>query len=331
MAGFIDTHDYDGELLTWTTNGYAGQVFKRSGPFSATRDVGILRPKPHLTERLDLDYFAPVLTLVFSENASGRRKESGAADYTKLFSKSAAGLLVAVPVDVEGLPDLGAQQSISARYLRVATARAAVAQLAAQVTASDLAYPHIEGDVGEFAVTDLFTVHKGDGGLTRKAIRDMAGEVPVHTGSSRRNEVAGHINRAMYVGENLTWAADGYAGEVYARVGPFAANSHCGILTPLPDMKAKLHLPFFEFALSPVLKAMAVGRFKPDGSPDYTRVGTNMARRATVTLPIDKHGEPDLVRQVKATRRMTRLRDAQAQVREEVERIARVVVTVGEQ
>lgn len=52
--GFIDTYDFDDNILTWTTDGAnAGTVFIRSGKFNCTNVCGTLKPK----KTLDLKYF----------------------------------------------------------------------------------------------------------------------------------------------------------------------------------------------------------------------------------------------------------------------------------
>ena len=52
--GFIETYDFDNDLLTWTTDGAnAGTVFRRSGKFNCTNVCGTLIPK---RRNLDLDY-----------------------------------------------------------------------------------------------------------------------------------------------------------------------------------------------------------------------------------------------------------------------------------
>ena len=46
MLGWISTFDYDGEYLTWTTDGAnAGTVFYRKGRFNITNVCGLLKPK----------------------------------------------------------------------------------------------------------------------------------------------------------------------------------------------------------------------------------------------------------------------------------------------
>lgn len=52
--GYIDTFDFDDNILTWTTDGAnAGEVFKRNGKFNCTNVCGTLKPK----KELNLDYF----------------------------------------------------------------------------------------------------------------------------------------------------------------------------------------------------------------------------------------------------------------------------------
>ena len=46
--GRINTFDYDGEFITWTTDGAnAGTVFHRTGKFSITNVCGLIKVKEH--------------------------------------------------------------------------------------------------------------------------------------------------------------------------------------------------------------------------------------------------------------------------------------------
>jgi type I restriction enzyme S subunit len=48
MIGSIDTYDYEGEYLTWTTDGAnAGTIFYRNGKFSITNVCGLLKTKDY--------------------------------------------------------------------------------------------------------------------------------------------------------------------------------------------------------------------------------------------------------------------------------------------
>jgi type I restriction enzyme S subunit len=47
--GYIDSFMFDGEYLTWTTDGaHAGTVFHRTGKFNCTNVCGTLRPRDHV-------------------------------------------------------------------------------------------------------------------------------------------------------------------------------------------------------------------------------------------------------------------------------------------
>ena len=59
VFGWIDTYDFEGPHVTWTTDGaYAGTVFFRDGRFNCTNVCGTLSRR---TDRLDLEYLALAL------------------------------------------------------------------------------------------------------------------------------------------------------------------------------------------------------------------------------------------------------------------------------
>lgn len=60
IFGSINTYDYDGEYVTWTTDGAnAGAVFYRNGRFNITNVCGLLKPKDN---RLDVKYLSYILS-----------------------------------------------------------------------------------------------------------------------------------------------------------------------------------------------------------------------------------------------------------------------------
>lgn len=57
--GYIQTYDFEGDLLTWTTDGVnAGQVFRRSGKFNCTNVCGTLQAKRN---NINLGYYLYLL------------------------------------------------------------------------------------------------------------------------------------------------------------------------------------------------------------------------------------------------------------------------------
>ena len=62
IFGYIDTYDFDGEYVTWTTDGAkAGTVFYRNGKFSCTNVCGTLKSK---VNTINMRYIAYVLNLI---------------------------------------------------------------------------------------------------------------------------------------------------------------------------------------------------------------------------------------------------------------------------
>jgi len=62
IFGFIDSYDFDGEYVTWTTDGAnAGTVFYRNGKFNCTNVCGTLKAK---TDKVSMKYLAKMLNTV---------------------------------------------------------------------------------------------------------------------------------------------------------------------------------------------------------------------------------------------------------------------------
>ena len=117
--GYIDTYDFDGDLLTWTTDGAnAGTVFRRSGKFNCTNVCGTLKP---IRNNLDLNYM--VYALQESAIHNKRIDTNGA----KIMNNEMA--LIKVP-----LPPKSEQEEI-AKYLdhKTATIDAIVSNIGKQI------------------------------------------------------------------------------------------------------------------------------------------------------------------------------------------------------
>lgn len=73
--GKINTYDFDGEYLTWTTDGaYAGTVFYRKGKFSATNICGIIKNKDISVNLKYIMYYLQIKTKEYVKSGSGNPK-----------------------------------------------------------------------------------------------------------------------------------------------------------------------------------------------------------------------------------------------------------------
>ena len=115
---YIDTFDYDGKYMTWSTNGFAGTILVLDGKFSINGDRGVLIPKDDRTD-IDLDYMKFTLEPLFRDLAKGRKGDNGEDEFTKLYPSMLNDIMVPVPVDEHGSIDLYAQKEIAAKYLAI--------------------------------------------------------------------------------------------------------------------------------------------------------------------------------------------------------------------
>lgn len=115
---YLDTFDYDGRYMTWSTNGFAGTILILDGKFSINGDRGILVPKDGRTD-LDFDYMKFTLEPIFREMAKGRKGDNGEDEFTKLYPSMLSTVMVPIPVDNIGNVDLYAQKEIAKKYLSI--------------------------------------------------------------------------------------------------------------------------------------------------------------------------------------------------------------------
>jgi restriction endonuclease S subunit/methylase of polypeptide subunit release factors len=116
----IDSFDYDGEYLSWATNGFAGKITVLNGKFSINGDRGLLLPK---VSNLDIHYLKYILEPIFRQLAKGRKGDHGEDEFTKLYPSMIAEIDVPIPVDENAGISLLAQQEIAKSYAMIETYR----------------------------------------------------------------------------------------------------------------------------------------------------------------------------------------------------------------
>lgn len=69
IFGYLNTYDYSGESLTWTTDGEkAGTVFYRKGKYNCTNICGILQKKKKSLFKTDIRFLFYAIKMVAEEN-----------------------------------------------------------------------------------------------------------------------------------------------------------------------------------------------------------------------------------------------------------------------
>lgn len=112
---YIDSYDYEGTYLTWTTNGYGGRVQLLNGKFSINGDRGIFVPK--YVSQPNLNYIKHILEPALINQAVGRIVDGGKNEYTKLSPDIANKTIVSLPVDEDNNLDYDAMSKLSQKIL----------------------------------------------------------------------------------------------------------------------------------------------------------------------------------------------------------------------
>lgn len=112
---WIDTYDYDGRYMTWSTNGFAGTILILEDKFSLNGDRGILLPKGGRKD-VNLDYMRYTLEPIFRNLAKGRKGDNGEDEFTKLYPSMIGDVEIPVPVTESGEIDFEAQVEIAHKY-----------------------------------------------------------------------------------------------------------------------------------------------------------------------------------------------------------------------
>lgn len=109
---------YFENCLTYNIDGSAGYIFYRKGRFSLSEKVKPLILKSEYENLLNKDYLKFVMQPIFRRNIKGRKGPNGENEFTKISKKDIQDLLIPIPVDKHGTPNLETQKSIAQKYMK---------------------------------------------------------------------------------------------------------------------------------------------------------------------------------------------------------------------
>ena len=289
---YIDTYDYDGRYITWSTNGFAGTIMIIDGKFSVNGDRGILMPIANRTD-INFDYIKFTLEPVFRGLVKGRKDIDGKNEFTKLYPSMLENVNITLPVKSDGSPDLFAQQKIAEAYLLIEEIKQYAAEKKAEVENCTVMLDDGNEDrmTKDFALTSLFSMKRGSSKYTKKYCSEHAGKYPLYSASIYKP--LGYIDTYDYDGRYITWSTDGFAGHIMIIEGKFSVNSARGILIPLDD-RTDIDFDYVKFILEPVLRKTAKGRRDIDGRDEYTHLPPAMLEYVMIPFPVKADSAIDI-------------------------------------
>lgn len=284
---FIDTYDYDGENLSFTTDGeYAGTIQILHGKYSIGSHRTILIAKD---DKINIKYFRFILIDIIK---SKYKKGNVPSVHWKDIKKE----LVKVPIDTNGEISIKIQEEIANKYLKIESYKNELENKKNLISSINIS---IEEDNNEVIYVDIKTLFKptlGSGKYTKAECMKNKGKYPVYSGNTI-SEFA-YINEFQYSGEYLTWAKDGLAGFLMYHNGKFSITNHRGILLPT-NMCKNIDLKYIKIVLEPIFRRNIKGRLGNEGKNEYTTLSKEMIYNITdkIPIPVNSKGEFDIKKQ----------------------------------
>lgn len=287
--GFINTYDYNGNLLTFTTDGEnAGTISILKGKFSVGGHRAILFPKD---EKLVLEYFRWILQKPFFDNV--KRGDVPSISWSKIKK-----LTVSVPVDSNGDYDVEKQKEIVRKFEIVEGKKKELKEKLDYFKEVEIDF--ISSELSRFKelnIAEIFDVKLGDGTYTKSYTTKHSGQYPLYSGQTDGEYAS--IDSYDFDGNYLTWAKDGLAGYLmYHENEKFSITNHRGILI-LKNGYSNLNLEYLEIILEPIFRKNIKGRLASQEKNEYTTLSKEMvlAIDEKLKIPVKENGEFDLDKQ----------------------------------
>ncbi len=153
----INTFDYNGEYLTWATNGFAGYIMVIDGKFSINADRGLLKP---IKENINITYIKNVLEPTLRNLAKGRKGEKGEDEFTKVYPSMIEDVLIKMPVNEKGEFDIEAQNKIVEKILFVQDLKYKIVEYKNQIKKLNIEITS-DFDFKESKMSDIFDFQDG--------------------------------------------------------------------------------------------------------------------------------------------------------------------------
>ena len=308
---YVNHYDYDGEYLTWSTNGFGGFLKLLKGKFCINGDRGIVIPKE---KSVDLIYLQLVLQPILREMAKGRKGEKNKNEFTKVPLRMVEEVKIPLPTKDKKI-DPDKQEEIAEKYKKIVEIKKKLKEDYESIKNANI-------DIGEKYETELVPViniferTKGNAKYTKKYMHNHRGNFPVYSSQTSNLGEIGSIDTYDYDEKCFTWTTDGtYVGTVFYRNGKFSITTHCGILKLMEKHEGNLDYGYLKIILNQTLTKHKLG----EGS--NKRLGTTRMEEVSIEIPVDEEGKFDLSKQEEITEKYKKIVEIKKKLKENYESI----------
>ena len=328
----ISTFDYDGQFLTWATNGFAGYIMLMDGKFSINSDRGLLKPKH---KNINIQYVKSVLEPKLRELAKGRKGENGEDEFTKVYPSMIEDVEIEMFIDENGDFDFEKQNTIAEKYVSAIEIKTRIENYKKQIEDLNVEIVKHGESIIYKDITCLFSMKQGNAYYTKKRIigKGWKGNIPVYSSNTQEEGLLMNMDLTkvkssdLYFQRCLTWSIDGYAGKLFVRnLGNekneknerfyFTINNHSGILLPKCNF---IDLEYIKFILQPLF-------FEKSKGYGNKKLGNNQIRGIKVPIPVNTKGEFDLSAQKEIATKYHKIEQIKKHISEELDKITEVKI-----
>lgn len=320
----INSYDFDGEFITWATNGFAGYVKVISDKFSINGDRGLLKPK---IDDINLSYIKYYLEPQLREMAKGRKGEDGEDEFTKVYPKMIENVEVPLPINSNGEIDIEAQLETTEKIKYIEELKQKIEEYKKQINGLQVEITS-NYKVKNAKISDIFDLNAktNSSKFTKSFIEKNKGEIPVYSASKFSNlPDYGYVKDGLvgvkYFEDCLTWNIDGSIGNVFYRSGRFSLSEKVIPLILRDDFKNKLNLNF--------LKNIIEKEFSSQEFGFTNKAGKSKIKNIKIPIPITPSGEFDLETQKEIAQKYQKIEQIKQSILTELDKIAKTEIELN--
>jgi len=310
---FINTFDFDGQFLTWATNGFAGYIMLIDGKFSINADRGLLKSKH---ENINSQYIKTVLEPKLRELAKGRKGEKGEDEFTKVYPSMIEDVEIEMFIDENGNFDIESQNEIAEKYQYIAELKAKIENYKKQIEELNI---EIENEYHKenFKLDNLFEIKSGNSKLTQNYLNNNKGEYVVYSANTKQNGVFGCINSYDFDVECIQLTTNGvYAGTFFYREKhKFSINGDARLL-----IKKNENLDYY-YLLNELRNIFVTHNFNWENKPTIEKI-----KPIEILIPITSKGEFDLSIQQQIAEKYRKIEQVKKSIANELDKIASIEI-----
>lgn len=294
---YINTYDYDGEYLTWSTNGFAGYIKKIVGKFSINGDRGILQLR-NTVKNINVNYIKYVLEPILRNLAKGRKGEKGEDEFTKVYPSMLNDIKIAIPIDKNGNYDIKTQNNIVEKYSFINEIKENVLKYKKEIAELEIEIDDNTCNYMEVLITNkkYFDLNRGKR-ITKKEIDKNKGNIPVYSSSKKEDSVLGYIDEQYLLKNNLIlcqkpsilFNLDGSVGYCFLRKNK--KYSYIDVVASLLPKDKKINMDYTLYKLREAITKT--------GANYQTKLYFNKINNYQISIryPIDENGDISIKKQ----------------------------------